>query len=100
MSKLLITIVVALGVLSACATDTGLNYTARKLNIAGQGEAYRVTCTGIFESRKSCTSKAVQMCKDQRVVPVQTFDNPQLRPGGSDARELNFTCAAASKPAA
>lgn len=101
MSKFLITILAAVGVLSACSTDTGVTYTARKLNIAGQGEAQRVTCSGIFESEKTCLSKAAQICKDQQVVLVQALDNPKLRPGGSSARELNFTCAAASaKPAA
>jgi hypothetical protein len=100
MSKFLFTILAAVGVLSACTTDTGLNYTASKLNIAGQGEAQRVTCSGVLESQKSCMSKAVQICQDRQVVVVQAYDNPQLRSGGSDARELNFTCAAATKPAA
>ncbi len=95
--KVLFAVLVAAGVLSACSTDTGATYTARKLNIAGQDEAYRVTCSGLFESQKSCMSKAVQMCKDKQVVAVQALDNPQARPVGSDARQFDFACAAASR---
>ena len=99
MSKFLVTILAAVGVLSACSTDTGLNYTARKLIIAGQGEAQRVTCSGVFESQNTCMAKAAQICQDQQVVVVNPLDNPKLRTGGSSARELNFKCAA-SKPQA
>jgi hypothetical protein len=96
MSKLLLTVFAAIGVLSACTTDTGMTYTAHKLNVAGQPQAYRVTCSGLFASQKSCMSEASRICKDQQVVLVQSLDNPQLRPGGSDARELNFTCSGGS----
>ena len=102
MSKLLLTAFTAIGVLSACSTDTGMTYTARKLNVAEQPQAHRVTCSGIFESQKSCMSEASRICKDQQVVVTQALDNPKLRPGDSSARELNFTCAGGSpsKPAA
>ncbi|WP_157696241.1 hypothetical protein [Caballeronia temeraria] len=77
-----------------------MNYTTQKLNIAGQGEAYRVTCSGVLASQKSCMAKAAEICRDRQVVMVQALDNPQLRQGGSAARELNFTCAGGAKPAA
>ncbi|MBC8638685.1 hypothetical protein IAG25_17860 [Caballeronia sp. EK] len=102
MSKLLLSVFTAIGVLSACTTDTGITYTARKLNVAQQPQAYRVTCSGIFESQKSCMSEASRICKNQQVMVVEALNNPKLRPGGSSARELNFTCAGGSpsKPAA
>ncbi|MDR5809922.1 hypothetical protein [Caballeronia sp. LZ019] len=93
MSKLLIAVIVAAGLASACTTDTSMTYTARKLDIAGQQQsAYRVTCSGVFESQKSCMSKASQICKDRQVIAVQALDNPQLRPGGSSARQFDFAC--------
>jgi hypothetical protein len=99
MSKLLISVLAVIGLVSACSTDTGVTYTARNLNIAGQGPAHRVTCSGLFESQNSCMSKASNICKDRQVVIVQALDNPQLRPGGSSARELNFACAGAAPKA-
>jgi hypothetical protein len=100
MSKLFFTILAAVGVLSACTTDTGLSYSAQNLNVAGQSGAQRVTCSGLFESQNSCVSKAARICEDRQVIVVQALDNPQLRPGGSRARQLDFQCAAATKPAA
>jgi hypothetical protein len=100
MSKLLIAVFAAVAVVSACATDTGIGYTASKLNIAGQGEAHRVTCSGIFESQNTCMSKAANICQDRQVVAIQALDNPQMRQGGSSAREFNFACAGASRPPA
>ncbi|VXC40262.1 OmpA/MotB domain-containing protein (fragment) [Burkholderia sp. 8Y] len=100
MSKLLITALLCVGVLSACSTDTGMTYTARKVNIAGEPNAYRVTCSGLFESQNACMAAAAQICKEQQVVPAQSVDSV---PGRGNPRELTFRCAeprASAKPAA
>ncbi|WP_143328115.1 hypothetical protein [Caballeronia pedi] len=71
-----------------------MTYTAQKLNIAGQPQAYRVTCSSLLGSQKSCMSAASRICKDQQVVAVQAFD--------SNKSAFDFTCAGGppAKPAA
>ncbi|WP_175945021.1 hypothetical protein [Caballeronia sp. BCC1704] len=100
MSKLLITALVCAGVLSACSTDTGMTYTARRVNIAGEPSAYRVTCSGVFESQSACTAAAAKICKEQQVVVAQAVDSV---PGGGNPRQMTFRCGdprTAARPAA
>ncbi|GAB5099123.1 hypothetical protein [Caballeronia sp. HLA56] len=99
MFKYLISIISAAAMLSACTTDTGMAYTARKVNIANQGEAYRVTCSGLFESQKSCMSAATKICQDRQVVLVQAVDGLQGNQGRNDPREITFTCGSAASTA-
>lgn len=78
--------------LAACSTDTGVTYTSRKVSIAGQPDAYRVTCSGLFESQKSCMAAAAQVCKERQVVSAQAIDGA---PGDQNRnpREITFRCA-------
>jgi|GEM_PF-2869735 len=99
MSKLLIAVVTALGLVSACKTDTGMTHTAHKLNIAGQQQAYRVTCSGLVESQQSCMVKAAEICQGSQVVAVQALDDSRVRQGGSSARQLDFACSGAVRSA-
>jgi hypothetical protein len=96
MSKLLISVLAAIGVLSACTTGNGLTYTAHKVNIAGQPDAYRVNCTGVFQSQKTCMAEAAKICKGQQVVPIQALDSVE---GRSNPREITFSCAGAPSQA-
>jgi OmpA-OmpF porin, OOP family len=92
MSKKFIAVLLAAGVLSACTTDTGLTYTAHKVNIPGQRDTYRVNCSGLFESQNACMSTAAQICKDQQVVPVQAIEGVQGNQGRGNSREITFQC--------
>ncbi|WP_244815240.1 hypothetical protein [Caballeronia sp. Lep1P3] len=75
-----------------------MTYTARKVNIAGQADAYRVTCSGVFESQKSCMAAAARICKEEQVVMTQAIDGAPVDQGRSNPREITFSCAAAAPP--
>ncbi|SAL67915.1 OmpA/MotB domain-containing protein [Caballeronia arvi] len=98
MSKILIAVLAAVGVLSACSTDTGPTYTAYKVNMAGQRDTYRVNCSGLFESEKSCMAAAARICKDQQVVLTQALDGVQGTQGRNNPREMTFTCGTPPAP--
>jgi OmpA-OmpF porin, OOP family len=98
MSKILIAVLTAVGVLSACTTETGPTYTAQKVNVAGKSNMYRVTCSGLFESQKSCMAAAARICKDQQVVLTQAIDGVRGDQGRNDPREITFTCGVPPAP--
>jgi|SRR5437763_681590 len=94
MCKLLLTALVLAGILSACSTETGMTYTARKVNIAGQPDAYRVNCSGLFGSPNACMAAATRICKDRQVVLTQAIDGVRGDQGRNNPREMTFRCGA------
>jgi OmpA-OmpF porin, OOP family len=99
MSKILIAVLTAVGVLSACTTASGPTYTAHKVNVAGQRDMYRVNCSGLFESNKACMAAAARICKDQQVVLTQAVDGLRGDQGQNNPREITFACGVPPAPA-
>ncbi|SAK96440.1 OmpA/MotB domain-containing protein [Caballeronia hypogeia] len=100
-SRILFVVLAAVGVLQGCTTDSGLTYTSNKVNIAGKGEAYRVTCNGLFQSQNACMAGAVRICADKQVVLLEAIDGVKGAQARNNAREVTFMCQgnATQKPA-
>jgi OOP family OmpA-OmpF porin len=92
MSKPSLFACLALSLLAGCSTQSGPTYTSHVISTSGAERAYRVSCTGLFESSKSCAAAAQNICQGQPVSPTQIVDgNDGMKPR-DDPRELTFRC--------
>ncbi|KVW64282.1 OmpA family protein, partial [Burkholderia ubonensis] len=83
--------VLSMAALVGC-TSSGPTYSAYSVRLPNGGQAYRVTCTGLFGA-DACQRKAQEICADQMVRPLEN-----VAPIGSAARELTFGCGAVPQP--
>ncbi|MEM5400484.1 MULTISPECIES: OmpA family protein [Paraburkholderia] len=84
---------------AGCTTASGPTHNLDIVTLANGSQAYRVQCSGLFESSKTCMKKVNEICGSKTPLRVSSVDHAVagFKPE-DDPREITFICQPPQQP--